>query len=86
MMVEDIGVRCTETASKEELEESGVLTQFLILDHNSVYLSPCQSSQAKTSSTWNEYLTLRTIGQCPLRPFLELKIGRCPRACDSNPY
>ena len=55
MMVEDIGVRCTETASKEELEESGVLNQFLILDHNLVYLSPCQSSQAKKSSTRYEY-------------------------------
>lgn len=32
----------------------GVLNQFLILDHNSVYLSPCQSSQVKTSSTWDE--------------------------------
>lgn len=53
MLVEDIGVRCTETAIKEELEKSGVLNQFLIVDYNSVYLSPCQSSQAKTSSTWD---------------------------------
>lgn len=68
-MVEDIEVRCTETASKEELEESGVLNQFLILDHNLVYLSPCQSSQAKTSSTRDEYPYFKNYWSVSLEVF-----------------